>query len=402
VQKRPITNILKSRPKRTVYRELESASDQVPYVVKRFHAPGVLQSLRDGLRAHREAHGLRRWRALGLPAPNPVAVRHRAGHWELVLEAVQDAQPLPDFLAQHRHDAKRLKHVATTVGALLARVDSSRAHHGDPHPGNLLIDIQDKLWLIDPTPQPFFSRRATPGWPRWVRFCGQIRESSTPLFRAQVCAAYIDAGGPSPPPSHASDRQKLEMEARDWRYKEIQVRSARWLRTSGATQVEGTTIHRLSPAEGKTSKQTFASHDQARSQWLACARLIEHAIPCTPVKALDLGSMPAIEWVVLPGRNAYDESKDPSALGWLLARLHDRGLALTHLNPQDLQVDAEGTMYLDSPGMQVTNGPATPWMTPEFPAWVPRSDPRFVEAFVAGLSATRKQIQELRSALLGV
>ncbi len=193
VQKRPITNILKSRPKRTVYRSLEPLAGMESPIVKRFHAPGVLQGGRDWLRARREARGLRRWRALGLPAPAPIMIRRSAGHWELVLEAIPGARPLPQFLTEERLFPSKLKEIAQKLGRLLADLDRSGAHHGDPHPGNLLIDNQNMPWLIDPTPSPLFSKRAAPGRDRWVRFCAQIRELSSPLFRAQVAAAYRKA-----------------------------------------------------------------------------------------------------------------------------------------------------------------------------------------------------------------
>jgi len=401
VQKRPITNILKSRPKRTVYRELESAPGQEAHVVKRFHAPGLLQGLKDGVRAHREARALRHWRALGLPAPAPVQVRRHAGHWELVLEAVNDALPLPDFLLTPHHDRPLLGRVAKKVGRLLADLDRSGAHHGDPHPGNLLIDSLGEPWLIDPTPQPLLSRRAAPGKSRWVRFCGQMRESSTPLFRAQVAKAYLEAHGPNPPPTSEEGRQQLELQARDWRSKEARARTLRWLRTSGATQMEGHSIHNLSKIQGQARSQAFPSSKVAQQTWLTYALIHEHGIPALHPSILHLAPSPIVESIVPNGLRTCDPSLDMTGLGRLLGRLHDRGLKVLNLGSADLYTDITGEVLLDPATIELDLRRPAPLIEIDLPRWVPPLTPPFIDAFLAQVGASRQQLLKLRSVFHG-
>lgn len=401
MQKRPVTNILKSRPKRTVYRELESGPGREPHVVKRFHAPGFAQGLWDGVRARREARGLQRWRALGLPAPAPVAVRRQAGHWELVLEAVPQARPLPQYLLQDKSNRGQILATAAAVGQLLARLDRSGAHHGDPHPGNLLIDHTGRPWLIDPTPLPMFSSRSKPGWHRWVRFCGQLREGSSAIFRARVAAAYRASDGPAPAPDTEAERQRMELEARDWRYAEGVDRAARWLRTSGATQVEGSVIHRLHPPTGQDRMQEFSDLNGARQVWLNYARLHEHRIPCVQARALHLTETPAIESIQMEGMRAFDASSDRGGLARLLGLLHDRGLALEPLEPGDLWTAPDGSVCLDPASVRTLEGPATPWMEPRLPHWLGELDPGFVDCFLGTLGGTRAQVAGLEATLHG-
>lgn len=399
MQKRPITNILKSRPKRTVYRALEPLAGMDAPIIKRFHAPGVLQGWRDRLRARREAKGLRRWRALGLPAPAPITIRRSAGHWELVLEAIPGARPLPQFLTEERLFPSKLKVTAHRVGKLLADLDRSGAHHGDPHPGNLLIDDQNMPWLIDPTPSPLFSDRAAPGRDRWVRFCAQVRELSSPLFRAQVVAAYREANGPSPAPSSEADRGRMELEAREWRCKEARVRTQRWLRTSGATQVEGNTIHHLSIPDGSCRRHTFNSHAQAQATWLTYARLHEHGVPSLHAKAFHSSPDHAVESVVPEGAQANRSTPSAAQLGHLLGCLHDRGLHVIDFSMGALYTDACGNLLLDPAGIRFEDRPATSFLAPEIPDKTPRSDARFIEAFLSQQGCTREQSQELKRVL---
>ncbi len=401
MQKRPITNILKSRPKRTVYRSLEPLAGMESPIVKRFHAPGVLQGGRDWLRARREARGLRRWRALGLPAPAPIMIRRSAGHWELVLEAIPGARPLPQFLTEERLFPSKLKEIAQKLGRLLADLDRSGAHHGDPHPGNLLIDDQNMPWLIDPTPSPLFSKRAAPGRDRWVRFCAQIRELSSPLFRAQVAAAYRKADGPAPTLPSEEDRGQVELEAREWRYEEAQARTRRWLRTSGATQVEGSVIHNLAVPDGSCRRHSFDSHARAQSAWLTYARLHEHGVPSIHAKAFHSAPDHAVESVVPEGARACESTPSAAQLGRLLGCLHDRGLHAIDFSLEALYADAHGNLLLDPSEARFSERPATPFFTPKILDEAQRSDPQFIGAFLSQQGCTRTQSRELRRALQG-
>ena len=75
-------------------------------VVKRFHAPGALDRLRDGLRARQERRALETAHALGLPVPKALEVTRRADptgerRWELATEWIPDTVSL-QIIAQAR------------------------------------------------------------------------------------------------------------------------------------------------------------------------------------------------------------------------------------------------------------------------------------------------------------
>ncbi|MCA9000808.1 MAG: hypothetical protein KDB61_02710, partial [Planctomycetes bacterium] len=354
-------------------------------IVKRFHATGWLQGWRDGMRAHREASGLRRWRALGFRAPAPIEVRHRAGHWELVLEPIEGALPLPQFLDRVGPDRARCQRLASALGELLARLDESGFHQGDPHPGNVLVDPAGQPWLIDPTPQPLFSRRGRPGWARWVRLCAQIREHSSRAFRARVARAYEQARGPNPAPTSPGERARLETEARAWRHREVQRRTARWLRTSGATQVEGHVIHALNVAKGDVRRETYPSQAAAQSTWLQYARLTEHGIPCFPAKSLWLGVQPALESIQPTGVRPLELARDVRAIGHWLGTLHDRGLLLIDPAEDCFWTGPDGSVLVDPSAVRIHDGPPVPRSEPRFPEWAPRGSEEFMTEFLRAM-----------------
>ena len=183
---------LKSRPKRSLYREQHPRLG--PVVVKRFHDPSTLGRLHDRRRVRKEARTLRHWNRLGFPVPFPVEVRTHGSFFELVMPAIEGAQSLSQVLEA----GPAPQGLAQRVGTLLAHMDRAGLVQGDLHPGNLLLDPAGEPWLIDPTPAPLFSGRAARDRNRWVRLCASVREVCRPPNSAP--AAWPPTAVPQVPP----------------------------------------------------------------------------------------------------------------------------------------------------------------------------------------------------------
>ena len=85
----------------------------------------------------------------GLPVPRPVAARFSAaGLWyraDLLMERIADTRTLADYLAA----APLEQTVWMRIGAVIARMHSLGVQHSDLNCRNILLDGQDRIWLID-------------------------------------------------------------------------------------------------------------------------------------------------------------------------------------------------------------------------------------------------------------
>ena len=138
------TRVLKKGRTRSVVLERNGCED---VVVKRFHHPERLQSLRDPWRARAEFRALERLRAEGIRAPSPLGVVTGGGRCEVRMEAVKDALTLEELLEGAR--PVNWLRLAEKLGTMLARLHGARLDHEDLHPGNVLVDADDRPWLID-------------------------------------------------------------------------------------------------------------------------------------------------------------------------------------------------------------------------------------------------------------
>ncbi|MBJ02498.1 MAG: hypothetical protein CMK00_06470 [Planctomycetes bacterium] len=269
---------IKGNVKRTVLRE-PGGPGQTGRAVKRFHAPGHLDSLRDGARARAEGQALETAASRGLPVPRVLEVVRRAAgtgqasggaetggnagtcggagkgaaatslgdatgeRWELCTEWIPDAHSLADILAGHcpwpagrRQGLKRLGH-------LLAHVYRAGLHHPDLHPGNALIDDTGQVWLVDLHGATFTEPRAVGGRApdaRWsehlASLCAATRELLTAGERA-LCLGTMAQSLGWEAASSAPDTWRYEIEdrARQLRQQQCARRRRVWLRTSSPT-----------------------------------------------------------------------------------------------------------------------------------------------------------------------
>jgi 3-deoxy-D-manno-octulosonic acid kinase len=100
-------------------------------------------------RGQAEYEVLQRVRALGINAPEPVAFAYRGGlaylAWLVSLE-IKGAQSLARLvLKDEQHARKAMESVLEQIGLLI----DSRIWHVDLHPGNVLVDQENTVYLVD-------------------------------------------------------------------------------------------------------------------------------------------------------------------------------------------------------------------------------------------------------------
>lgn len=370
-----MSKLLKRNVKRTV--TLEDV-DGVPRVVKRFHAPGALDRLKDGHRARREFRALARMRAAGLPVPVPVAVRRRERGWELVLEWLEGV-PLDDLLAGRAPWPDSPERVAGRLGALAARLVAERVVHPDLHAGNVLVDGAGRPQLLDLAR----ARRGTTGDPARLlaRLAAGVRERSGPRFRARFLVAFLRASpGLDRPLGRAVEAvEALEREARTLRRAEVARRVQRWWRESGAVRpftrgdrrgfarrdldealLDELATRPLTPLGDGRSAFAVDAHSVAelRPRWETAARYAMHDLPgerplalFTQPRARAVLEVPA-EAQPLEVRYLQAEGSQRTLLlhgaGSVLGTLDDRGLSL---------VPAQGLGLLATSRERVELGP---------------------------------------------
>jgi 3-deoxy-D-manno-octulosonic acid kinase len=101
-------------------------------------------------RAFREFRLLARLLGAGLPVPTPVAARCvRHGIWyraDLLTRRIAGATTLAERLAG---DAPGSAALAARVGRAIAGLHAANVWHADLNAGNVLVDADDRPWLID-------------------------------------------------------------------------------------------------------------------------------------------------------------------------------------------------------------------------------------------------------------
>ncbi|MDA1265505.1 MAG: phosphotransferase, partial [Planctomycetota bacterium] len=182
--------ILKTGARRTVTREWEGGRSQI---VKRYHARGVWNRVGDRLRAAREFAALEQLAARGLPVPAPIEVRRRNGQWELILEDLSDAVSLDDLLEGREPWPVPATQVAPHLGRLLAALVGGGVRHGDLHAGNVLVQPDGRVALIDLARVRLGATVEPEGL--LVGCAAGLRERDPRGFRARVLAAFRAAGG---------------------------------------------------------------------------------------------------------------------------------------------------------------------------------------------------------------
>ena len=373
---------IKGNSKRTVRLEPGSPGR----VVKRFHAPGALDRLRDGLRARQERRALETAHALGLPVPKALEVTRRADRtgerrWELATELIPDAVSLAEILEGHRPWPVGRSVALCRLGSLLAAMARAGLHHPDLHPGNALLDGAGDAWLVDLRGTRFI-RRAESGlasftveWTHHlVSLCAATRELLSPRERA-LCLAAFRRGLPADWSAALDDdtgwTYGIEDRARSLRRQLVARRTRVWFRESSPTvplEDTGDTGVRRRDLEDDAAQRwvkgsaaladtanhsfldrTFASKTAARRAWANAARLEEHRIPAARPACLDVrkgrGSsrvlfrVPRGCMALGAGARQANASEYAGTLGQLVGALHDRGFSAP-VDPQSVLVEA--------------------------------------------------------------
>ena len=127
-----------------------------PVVIKYYRRGGFISRfikktyLRIGkTRGQREYEMLELVRRLGIRAPRPVAFAHRGSLFYqcwLVTEEVGQHRTLAHL---SREDPMQAARLAAAVAAEVNRLIRHHIHHVDLHPGNVLVDLQQRIFLID-------------------------------------------------------------------------------------------------------------------------------------------------------------------------------------------------------------------------------------------------------------
>ena len=397
-----IEQILKTGARRTVTREVVDGTSRI---VKRFHAPGLFDRTRDRRRALREHDALARLWAQGLPVPRPVALRRREGRWELVLEDLGAAVSLDDALEGRVPWPAPPLRIAASLGKLLADLVAGDVRHGDLHAGNVLVDEQARVYLIDLAYVRIGVQVAAT--PLLVGCAAGLRERDPAGFRARALAAFRRASG------LALDADTLEHQARERRKKVVSRRVARYWRESGALRlveaggVRGLLAHDLAeerlaeldrddPPQGYVAVRATSLQHLAR-RWERAARCCMHRLPCERPVALIHAPRPraVLEAPTLEPATARATS---TALARTLGSIHDRGLRLEG-QARDLGLAPDGSVWIG--GGDLEPHPAIDdlgWVRAWFERLELRPDEAALAAFLGANRGTRRDGERIAKA----
>ena len=100
-------------------------------------------------RSQLEFELLQKARGLGINAPEPLVYASRGvpfyRAW-LVTREIKPARPLAQLCSDDEGRARRLM---TAVNEQISRLIENRIKHADLHPGNVVVDDQDRVFLLD-------------------------------------------------------------------------------------------------------------------------------------------------------------------------------------------------------------------------------------------------------------
>ena len=346
--------LLKQGPNRSVLLVVEDGEQRI---VKRFHAHEPWRRLFDGRRARRERRALDQARAAALPVPEVLGLRRSDAGWELVTEFLPEAANLHGLLRGREPWPAPRGRVARALGELLARCATVGLLHPDPHPGNVLVGRDGRVWLVDlagarVTGRPWSRRRFERSL---IEIVADLREGAPcgDLARALVSLGRSvpdrrRRGGDSSAPTDWARR--IAARARTRRQELVRGGLERWERASGIMEVEedqdGTYWRRrldLGPgaqealaAPAPELRDGGAGTPSERAAWRACAQLWEHELPVAVPWEREVGSARARFHLprgaqplaaFLERAETSERRRLARELGILVATLHDRGFA---------------------------------------------------------------------------
>lgn len=305
---------------------------EVGAVVKVFHARG---GFRDAARARAEARAAEALAGAGVATPALIGVEEVSGAPALRFRRVDGARSLGDALAEAGGARGRRRAIARAAAELLLGMAGAGATHPDLHPGNVLLDAQDRAWIIDVRGARV--GRSQRAWRRSVAaLCGAVRERHGRA--ASLAAARLGRAVPG------LDLGRLADEARAARREACARRVRVWTRDSAATRVDPGGVVRvrdgvIAPREGDEVARLALPRAAARGAWATLVRAHLHALPAAVPVALHPDG---VEYAAPPGARVAAPPGDDA----LAALLEDRGLA------------AAGPALLDGDGRALI-GPAS-------------------------------------------
>jgi tRNA A-37 threonylcarbamoyl transferase component Bud32 len=222
---------VKTGPHRVVYR---ADLPEGTVYVKHFLVPGWREKLRQWFRRGKGRNEGRRaahLAAIGVPTITPIALgeqRKKRFLFEnyLITPAIPETMPLDEFvegrlpLMEGPRQARIRQRLSVAMAELTARIHNAGLVHGDFHPGNLLVQLDEDdrphLAMID---LDALRVRRRLGW-------GDVRDNLALLNhyfwlrcgradRQRFLLAYLRARGSSPPDPHAFARE-IEASTREW------------------------------------------------------------------------------------------------------------------------------------------------------------------------------------------
>jgi len=370
MENRVHTQAIKEGPNRSV--RVETDPGGCSRVVKRYRAQGWLQRFGDRARAEREFRVLTELHGRGLPVPRPLGLTRCAGAWELACEWIPGAKGLDRWLGGGTnvpepvgpHAPARL---ARRIGATLARAHVEGLDHGDLHPGNVLIDGEGCVWLIDFARARILGSSDPAVMRRDLLALGADARERIPLaLRRRAFVAWWRALDPATQrrlPTPGQLATEIEAELRERRRTVLAAHSDRWRRESGLCRQERiggesclvardvddlnddgalTSLLALRPSPelqagpGGRGILVLADDGTLEETWVEAGIAHQHALRSARPLVLT-GERQRRAFFELPpmsrrmnGVNAAEVTD--AAWGRLLGSLHDRGFVVGNLN----------------------------------------------------------------------
>jgi tRNA A-37 threonylcarbamoyl transferase component Bud32 len=354
-------------------------------LVKAFHHPRWLGALWDRRRARREFEVLRHLEERGVPVPHALEVRRGERGFEVVMEAVPGARSLEELRRERRTPASGFERLLAELGAALARLQAAEVDELDLHLGNVLVDGAGRARLVD------FHQASwrTPGKRRrdplelLVHAAALGREIFPARSRLRFLAHWRRERRRLGEPDlsfAAADLAALEDRARRERRELVERGAGRWLRDSSRVRVvrsRGSVLveRREPPVAGAPPPLvlTGLAHEETRARWLSAARLEEHGLPVLRPLRLELARAGASLTFERATLAPPLPPEDPHAsLGRLLGLLHDRGLDVERLGPEDLvSLPCGGSGFLPAESLRPIDTPRVRPLSP-CPSTAPR------------------------------
>lgn len=339
--------VLKVGPNRTVLLQRRDAELRV---VKRFRAREWWRRPFDARRARGEWQALVAARASGLRVPEPLALERERRGWLLATEHIS-SRALDELDGRDPALRSRAGRIGRSLGRLLASCARAGLDHPDAHPGNVLVDRQDRCWLIDLAGAQLTGRPWTTEQLERVLIdlAADLRERWPPDVLARAFVELRRARGTGGVP----DACRVASAAVERRRELVDGGLERWERESSRVEVsrEGRVERRAARLVTAAGPHHTERGNRARGLWRSQARLVEHGIGAVHPQSYQATSgrsetseasfaLPE-QAVTLAAARAVGRAEPVRALAGLVAELHDRGFGSGDLSPDEVYLGPE-------------------------------------------------------------